>query len=84
MVPHGNGFNALDMLLAAMINRSVGDNCGIGRLWGGTRVCLLCVSYPWRRCTRFDIDNDAWMGPMNSHVVREVPTFVVFLVSHGQ
>jgi hypothetical protein len=26
--------NALDMLLAAMINLSVEDNCGIGKFWG--------------------------------------------------
>jgi hypothetical protein len=27
-------FNPLDMSLAAMINLSVEDNCGIGKLWG--------------------------------------------------
>jgi hypothetical protein len=28
------------MSLAAMINLSVEDNCGIGKLWRETRVCL--------------------------------------------
>jgi hypothetical protein len=31
----GQGFfNALDMSLAAMINLSAEENCGIGKLWG--------------------------------------------------
>jgi hypothetical protein len=35
MVPQGEDFlNALDMLLAAMINLYVEDNCGIEKLWG--------------------------------------------------
>jgi hypothetical protein len=36
-------YNAFDMLLAAMINLSMEDNCGIGELWEKNRVYLWFV-----------------------------------------